>query len=632
MGIKRVTGFLMAGTLALAVPAAGANGNGLIAYESGGSIYTIDAAGGTSVLLHGGYRPTYSPDGTRMAYAADGIWVSDADGSKPVRIAPDGPLGALTWSSDGTRLAYISRSSSGAAVSIARTDGSGTTVVAQGATSDAPPTWSPDGTELAFTTTNDTDIAVVNADGSGRRLLIQDSTNDLAPSWSPDGSHIAFYRGSYGSDVLYTVKPDGSGLRQLGQAQVDPNSQPAWSPDSSTLVVGGRQLVGYTKVGPAYRYDVYAVTADGTGERRLTENRWGNGFSPRFSPDGRRILFLSGRPWSGSARQVFAMNPDGSCQTQLTSAVTSVSAATWQARGTVPPADPLHCAALALYGTLDASTDHPALDDDRVYVYHGDITNYGDLTSDALRLTTSSDNGPFSYVSASVTGGACAVGADLSCTVPPLAPGATANVEIRFDAFVAGDYRFELSVAGIGSTPDGDLSDNVDYHYRRFPFCEISTQNGSTIRATGVDDLICGTLGRDSIVAGGGHDKVLGGPGHDTVHAGPGRDQVDGGEGTDYVYGERGADRLHGGYGDDVLIGGDGKDVLWGDVGGDFLKGGSGEDRFFGGYGNDLIDSRDELTEHVYCGEGKDTVQADWRDIVSPDCEKVIRRSVLPGV
>ena len=35
---------------------------------------------------------------------------------------------------------------------------------------------------------------------------------------------------------------------------------------------------------------------------------------------------------------------------------------------------------------------------------------------------------------------------------------------------------------------------------------------------------------------------------------------------------------------------------------------------------------------YVSCGEGKDTVQADWRDIVSPDCEKVIRRSVLPGV
>jgi hypothetical protein len=68
-------------------------------------------------------------------------------------------------------------------------------------------------------------------------------------------------------------------------------------------------------------------------------------------------------------------------------------------------------------------------------------------------------------------------------------------------------------------------------------------------------------------------------------------------------------------------------ELLWGDFGGDYLKGGPGIDRFFGGDGNDLIDSRDGLTEHVYCGSGIDRVEADLRDIVSTDCEKVVRRS-----
>ena len=66
-------------------------------------------------------------------------------------------------------------------------------------------------------------------------------------------------------------------------------------------------------------------------------------------------------------------------------------------------------------------------------------------------------------------------------------------------------------------------------------------------------------------------------------------------------------------------------DLLWGDSGGDFLKGGPGADRFFGGYGNDLIDSRDGVTEHVYCGEGTDRAEADLRDILH-NCEKVVRR------
>ena len=55
-------------------------------------------------------------------------------------------------------------------------------------------------------------------------------------------------------------------------------------------------------------------------------------------------------------------------------------------------------------------------------------------------------------------------------------------------------------------------------------------------------------------------------------------------------------------------------------------KGGPGADRFFGGGGNDVIDSRDGLMEHVYCGFGDhDVVRADLRDIVNSDCEKVVR-------
>jgi len=628
MGIKRATGFFAAGVLALAVPAAGANGNGRIAYESGGSIYVADPAADVAPRLMGaGFDPKYSPDGTMIAYGTapgGSVLVANADGSKPVLVATDHFLGPLAWSPDGKRIAYISGTySSGFAVSIAKADGSGSSVVSQDASNDAPPSWSPDGAQLAFTTANDTDIAVVNADGSGRHLLIQDSMQDEAPVWSPDGSQIAFLRGVSGSFVLYTIRPSGSGLHQIGGVQVDPDSQPAWSPDSARLVFGARQYVSYTKIGPDYRYDVYSVAADGAGERRL-----GNGSYPGYAPDGRRIFFTSIRRGS-FATQLFVMNADGSCPTRLTSAAAAVSSPSWQA-ASAPPADPVRCAALSVSGTLTAATDHPAVDDVRVYIYRALITNNGNVGSDPLQFATSSDSGPFAYISATASGGTCKLGADISCSLPPLAPGASATVELRFNAFVNGAFQLDAQVAGTGQTPDGDLSDNTDDQYRRFPFCEISTQDGSTIRAGNDDDLICGTDGRDAIFAGGGNDRVTAGLGRDTVHAGAGDDQVDGDGGTDYVYGERGADRLHGGAGDDVLPGGDGKDVLWGDAGGDFLKGGPGEDRFFGGYGNDLIDSRDGLTEHLYCGDGNDIVHADLRDIVSPDCEKVVRRPTHP--
>jgi Ca2+-binding RTX toxin-like protein len=210
--------------------------------------------------------------------------------------------------------------------------------------------------------------------------------------------------------------------------------------------------------------------------------------------------------------------------------------------------------------------------------------------------------------------------------LPALASQGTIDITLRFNVFPPGTFPIEGKVDANGQTPDGDLSDNVDERSRVFPFCEISAQKGSTLRAGSDDDLICGTVGPDLIFAGAGDDRVFGGDGHNVVHGGPGDDEIQGGGGTDVVYGNSGRDRIHGNNGNDVLLGGDGNDSLWGDFGGDYLKGGPGVDRFFGGYGSDVIDSRDGLTEHVYCGGGTDRVEADLRDIVSTDCEKVVRR------
>src|SRR5919108_948284 len=191
MRLRQVAGLLAAATLIAVAPAAAAPGNGRIAYETGGSIYAIDAAGGAPALLRAGYLPAFSPDGARIAYAetpAGPISVANADGSDPVSVATDHFLSDLVWSPDGTRIAYISGSySAGFAVSVAKADGTGFSVVSQDASADAPPSWSSDGTELAFTTTNDADIAVAKADGSGRGLLGQDATQGFGPSGAPDG-------------------------------------------------------------------------------------------------------------------------------------------------------------------------------------------------------------------------------------------------------------------------------------------------------------------------------------------------------------------------------------------------------------------------------------------------------------
>jgi hypothetical protein len=627
MSLKRATGLLAAAMLVAAAPAAATPGNGRLAYMAGGSVYGVNPDGTAAALLHGGVFPAFSPDGTRFVFADwPAIWVAAADGSNAQQIGTNFSPRGFSWSPDGTRIAFVSGDFQGGfSVVVVKADGSGATTVSADASADAPPSWSPDGTELAFATTNATDIAVAKADGSGRRLLVQDASRDTAPSWSPDGSQIAFFRDAFGRFVLYAIGANGSSLRQLSQTQAEWTSPPAWSPDGSRLTFGGSEPIGYDRYGVYSRQNVYTVGADGVGERRLTDSAsLGAGSTPLWSPDGRRIAFLSSRGGYSAGSQLFVMNQDGTCETQLTALGTPVSEPSWQALATGGPSDPLKCAALSISGSLSVSRDHPALDDSRVYIYHGVVANKGNVSSDPLRLVTA-DESPFSYLSVSVSEGACNLGARVSCTLPALPPGGTAEVEFRFNAFVPGTFELEPEVQGNGNTPDGDPSDNADGQYRTFPFCEISTQQGSTLRGGSDDDLICGTVGADLIFAGGGNDRVFGGDGHNVIHAGPDADAVQGGAGTDIVYGDSGTDRIRGSNGDDVLVGGSGPDLLWGDSGGDFLKGGSGADRFFGGYGNDLIDSRDGVTEHVYCGEGTDRAEADLRDILH-NCEKVVRR------
>src|SRR5207248_5056431 len=108
----------------------------------------------------------------------------------------------------------------------------------------------------------------------------------------------------------YSIQADGIHLHQLGQTTVFVPAPPAWSPDGSRLLFGGSETVGYTRYG---RSDVYTVAADGAGERRLTDSSSPYaGFAPSWSPDGRRIAFVSSRERTVPVAnlQLYVMNAD----------------------------------------------------------------------------------------------------------------------------------------------------------------------------------------------------------------------------------------------------------------------------------------------------------------------------------
>jgi Tol biopolymer transport system component len=155
--------------------------------------------------------------------------------------------------------------------------------------------WSPDGSRLVGTDGSSVDggtVHLIVIDQSGDiRQITDGQVVDIFPTWTPDGSRILFSRGTYvqselnGYD-LFSVSADGSGLRQLTRTAGGEWSAQL-SPDGKNIVYLGDSGNG--------RLNVYVMRSDGTDVRRLTKGVLATDWSPKWSPDGSKLAFVRER-------------------------------------------------------------------------------------------------------------------------------------------------------------------------------------------------------------------------------------------------------------------------------------------------------------------------------------------------
>ncbi len=218
-------------------------------YVSSDGIYAVNPDGSElQQLINFGIEPTWSHDGSQVAFAWDGsIWTMNADGSSPSRIT-DPKAGAFSpnWSPDDSKIVFSGSEDSKYIYDlyIVNSDGSQEhqltdhKLTSNNAQS---PVWSPDGNKIAFVLfpqkccgNEDAEIYTIDADGSDLQQLTNNSEYDLAPSWSPDGSKIVFSSGLQSFDI-YIMNTQGDQFKQLTNTK-DQEKNPSWSPDGSKIV------------------------------------------------------------------------------------------------------------------------------------------------------------------------------------------------------------------------------------------------------------------------------------------------------------------------------------------------------------------------------------------------------------
>jgi TolB protein len=245
------------------------------------------------------------------------LQIADADGVNPQTVvASNEPIISPTWSPDGTKIAYVSFEKKKPIIFVQSLTTGQRATLASFKGNNSAPSWSPDGTKLAIVLSHsaNSQIYIINADGTGLKSLLKSAAIDTEPVWSPDGKWIYFTSDRGGNPQIYKVSVLG-GAAQRVTFQGDHNLSPHISPDGKTLATVRKD---------AGRYSI-AVQDLTSGQAQIL-SQGGQDESPSFAPNGRVILYATRNAGRGA---LAAVSADGQVKQRLSDSGGDVREPAW---------------------------------------------------------------------------------------------------------------------------------------------------------------------------------------------------------------------------------------------------------------------------------------------------------------
>jgi TolB protein len=268
-----------------------------------------------------GILPSFSPAGDRFVMTGRtvpgtvfgaGIAVAATGTDKSEMIYQDKSRNVLApqWSTSGDKIVFgiggfnaffngfhglflkpEDRAEGGAQIAVVNPDGSGFREVTRGPNNNGFPSMAPDGKRIVYRS--------FGPEGDGLRIMNIETNAittltkgyDNFPLWSPRGDLIVFSRQAEGDYEIYTIKPDGTGVKRLTFSRGN-DAHMAWSPDGEQIAfvtsrLGFKDEATYTDAPQPYG-ELFVMRYDGTNVQQLTDNQWEEG-TPAFQPVRRQL-------------------------------------------------------------------------------------------------------------------------------------------------------------------------------------------------------------------------------------------------------------------------------------------------------------------------------------------------------